>query len=193
MAARNLNVFAWVFLTLGTAFSFFVFGCSARKPKPTQLRIHPVSWLADHPNAIFTNNLQPEYGLGCRSCHGEDYTGGPAGISCVGCHNQRRDACVNCHGGFLGDTTGAPPYSLAHDSLFSDRGDGGHPAMVRGIVFFAGTDCQTCHAKPPFVLASNHFSPAGAGADGRAEVIFSGLSGLFSSRYGAPVFDTASG
>ena len=193
MLIRNLKTFTFVFLTLGMAFSLFVFGCSARKSKPTQLRIHPVNWISEHPNFIFTNNLQPEYGQSCKSCHGEDYTGGTAGVSCVGCHSQRPNACTGCHGGSAGDTTGAPPYSLVHDSLFSDKGVGGHPAMVKGNVFFAGTDCQTCHAKPPFVLSSTHFTPSGVGADGRAEVVFSGLPGLYSSRYDPPVFDTASG
>jgi predicted CxxxxCH...CXXCH cytochrome family protein len=193
MRFQNLKLFGFVFLTAGAAISLLAFGCSARKSRPTQLRIHPIGWLADHPAVILSNNLQPEYGLGCKSCHGEDYTGGTAEVSCVGCHNQRLDVCVGCHGGYAGDYSGAPPYSLAHDSNFSDRGVGGHPAMVKGSVFFAGTDCQTCHAKPPFVLSSTHFTPSGNGADGRAEVIFSGLPQLYSSRYGAPVFDTASG
>jgi len=193
MKARNLKIFGLVILALGMTFSFFAFGCSARKSKPTQLRIHPANWMTDHPTFILANNLQPEYGLACKSCHGEDHTGGTAEISCAGCHNQRPDACTGCHGGFAGDTTGAPPYSLAYDSLFSDRGVGGHPAMVNGNLFFAGTDCQTCHAKPAFVLSSSHFTPSGSGADGRAEVVFSGLARTFASRYGEPVFYTLSG
>ena len=188
----------------GISLSIFL-ACSSRKSKPTQLRIHPVNWVNEHPNFIFSNNLQPEYGLACQSCHGKDYTGGTDGVSCVDCHNQRRDStlrlivCTGCHGGGTNpidstlDTTGAPPYSLAHDSLFSDRGVGGHPAMVNGSLFFAGTDCQTCHVKPAFVLLYSHFTPTGAGADGRAEVVFSGLPGLFSSRYGSPAFDTLTG
>ena len=172
---------------------FFTLACSARKSKPTQLRVHPANWLTNHPNVVFTNNFEPEYGLACKSCHGMDYAGGTSGVSCVNCHNQRRNACAGCHGGLGGDTTGAPPYSLARDSLFSDRGVGGHPAMVKGGALFAGMDCQTCHIKPAFVLAPTHFTPVGAGADGRAEVIFSGLPALFSSRYGAPVFDTTAG
>ncbi len=182
-------------------FSIFL-ACSARKSKPTQLRIHPTNWVSEHPNFIFANNLQPEYGQACKSCHGEDYSGGTVGVSCVGCHNQRRDStlrlivCTGCHGGGVNpidstlDSTGAPPYTLAHDSLFSDRGVGGHPAMVNGKQFFSGTDCQTCHIKPAFVLSPSHFTPTGAGADGRAEVVFSGLARLFSTRYSEPVFDT---
>lgn len=205
MNTRNLKVFGVTFLTIGVMLSFLAFGCSARKSKPTQLRIHPANWMADHPTFILANNLQPEYGQACKSCHGEDFTGGTAGISCVECHNQRRDStlrlivCTGCHGGGLNpvdstlDTTGAPPYSLAHDSLFSDRGVGGHPAMVNGSSFFSGTDCQTCHIKPAFVLSASHFTPSGGGADGRAEVGFTGLPQLFSSRYGSPVFDTLNG
>lgn len=211
MKSKNLKIFGLAFFVLGMTFSFFAFGCSARKSKPTQLRIHPANWMADHPTFILANNLQPEYGQACKSCHGEDFTGGTAGVSCASCHNQRPDACTGCHGGALSsidsttDTTGAPPYSLAHDSLFSDRGVGGHPAMVKGSSFFAGTDCQTCHPKPAFVLSPAHFSTATrftldslgqlqvSPGDGRAEVVFTGLPQLFSSRYGAPAFDTASG
>src|SRR3972149_11400373 len=160
MTTRNLQIFGLVTLVTGMALSFLACGCSARRSKPTQPNVHPANWKADHPNFIFANNRQPEYGRACQSCHGEDFTGGTSGVSCVGCHSQRRDACTSCHGGFAGGTTGTPPYSLAHDSLFSDRGVGGHPAMVKGSAFFAGTDCQTCHPKPAFVLSSTHFSAA---------------------------------
>lgn len=199
MNTRYLKLFGFALLTIGTVLSLFAFGCSTRKSKPTQLRIHPTNWISEHPNFILSNTLQSEYGQACKSCHGDDYSGGTAGVSCVECHNQRPDACTGCHGGGPDpvdstlDTTGAPPYSLAHDSLFSDRGVGGHPAMVNGSSFFAGTDCQTCHVKPAFVLSASHFTPSGAGADGRAEVTFTGLPQLFSSRYGSPAFDTASG
>lgn len=209
-------VFGVVLTFLVIPFSIFL-ACSARKSKPTQLRIHPTNWVSEHPNFIFANNLQPEYGQACKSCHGEDYSGGTVGVSCVGCHNQRRDStlrlivCTGCHGGGVNpidstlDSTGAPPYSLTGDSLFSDRGVGGHQAMVNGKQFFTGTDCQTCHSKPAFVFSSSHFSTATRFSfdtlgqlqvfpgDGRAEVVFSGLARTFASFYGEPVFDTTFG
>ncbi|MGH8003271.1 MAG: hypothetical protein ACRECJ_00905, partial [Limisphaerales bacterium] len=73
MRAQNLKIFGLLFLAIGMTFSLFAFGCSARKSKPTQLRIHPANWTTEHPNFILANNLQPEYGLACQSCHGADY------------------------------------------------------------------------------------------------------------------------
>jgi len=185
--------------SFGISFAFLIFGCSARKARPTQLRVHPIDWEARHSSFIFSNALQPEYGTACQSCHGTDYTGGTSEISCVGCHNQRQDVCIGCHGGNPNSTgmptdfTGAPPASLIGRKEDTARGVGGHLAMVNGRSLFTGTDCQTCHIKPAFVLASTHFTTSGQGADGRAEVVFSGVAQIFASRYGAPTFDTLSG
>jgi predicted CxxxxCH...CXXCH cytochrome family protein len=185
------------------ATTLLLFGCSARKSRPTQLRVHPVDWVASHPTLNFSNTLQPEYGIACKSCHGEDFSGGNSGVSCIGCHNQRRDTvtnvlttCTGCHGGSLGDSIGAPPRSVAGAVDDTARGVGGHRVMVFGSTLFSGTDCQTCHIKPVFVLTASHITPSGTGSDGRAEVVFvvfSGTARLFSSRYGSPTFDTLTG
>lgn len=194
-----------VLVVFSTALFSTLSGCSARKARPTQLRVHPTNWLAEHPNFVFSNTLEAEYGRSCQSCHGTDYTGGTSGVSCAGCHHQRRDACTGCHGGYFGDTTGVPPYSLSHDSLYTDKGVGGHPVMVKGGPFFSGTDCFTCHIKPAFVLSPAHFSTAvrfRADSTGRfrvspdsvrAAVTFSGLARLYSGRYGPPVFNPTDG
>ncbi len=33
----------------------------------------------------------------CAECHGEDFSGGTSGVSCVSCHQQGPTACVTCH------------------------------------------------------------------------------------------------
>ncbi len=194
------KLFCFILFALVLTTTLLLFGCSARKARPTQLRVHPVDWVTAHPGFIFSNALQPEYGTACQSCHGADYSGSTSGVSCIGCHNQRRDTttfvltvCTGCHGGALGDSTGAPPRSLAGALDDTARGVGGHRAMVFGSTLFAGTDCRTCHIKPDFVLTASHITPSGAGADGRAEVVFTGTARLFSTRYGAPAFDTLTG
>lgn len=182
-----------IFLSMLTTTLLF-FGCSARKARPTQLRVHPVDWVAAHPGFIYSNALQTEYGAACQSCHGVDYSGGISDVSCTGCHNTvRPQICSRCHGDSTRDLTGSPPKALNGGTLDTARGVGGHLAMVKGGTLFAGTDCQTCHIKPDFVLTASHFTPSGAGVDGRAEVVFSGTARLFSSRYGSPVFNVSNG
>lgn len=34
----------------------------------------------------------------CATCHGEDYAGGKAGVSCLKCHGDGPTACSTCHG-----------------------------------------------------------------------------------------------
>lgn len=199
MTKELARFFGFCLFIFGIIMSLLAFGCSARKTRPTQLRVHPTDWVSRHSSFIFTNALQAEYGLACQSCHGTDYAGGTSGVSCVGCHNQRQDVCIGCHGGnrdsagMPRDFTGAPPASLTGRKDDTARGVGGHLVMVNGRSLFTGTDCQTCHIKPAFVLASTHFTPFGAEADGRAEVVFSGLAQVFSSRYGFSTFDTLTG
>jgi predicted CxxxxCH...CXXCH cytochrome family protein len=92
----------------------------------------------------------------CRTCHGEDLTGG-TGPSCDGCHTPDepkawRTDCTFCHGG--GDNqTGAPPRNL-------DGSDGGgtfpaHTAHVTDGVA-AAADCLQCHVKATDVLSPGH-------------------------------------
>jgi hypothetical protein len=149
MKAGNLKIFGLAFLVFGMTFSLFAFGCSARKARPTQLMVHPVDWDSLHIAFVYSNTLQPEYGLACQSCHGADYTGGTSGVSCVGCHNSKKPAmCTRCHGDSLRDLTGAPPRALSGQTRDTARGVGGHQIMLSGGSYFTGTDCQTCHTRP---------------------------------------------
>ncbi len=157
------------------------------------MRVHPADWILTHPNFIKANTLEREFGVLCQSCHGTDYTGGTSDVSCVDCHNTTRlHPCIGCHGG-QDNETGAPPLSLRDSTATSARGVGAHTAMVVGKSLFNGTDCSSCHIKPAFVLAPGHWAPKGIDSDSIAEVVFGGISGLDSARFGAPVFDTLTG
>ncbi|MBI2418321.1 MAG: cytochrome c3 family protein [Ignavibacteriales bacterium] len=62
----------------------------------------------------------------CQNCHGNDYSGGKVGKTCLTCHSKTNgpEACNTCHG-VPADTTGAPTTGLhnAHlsASLLSDK------------------------------------------------------------------------
>ncbi|HEU0029194.1 MAG TPA: CxxxxCH/CxxCH domain-containing protein [Kofleriaceae bacterium] len=51
----------------------------------------------------------------CQSCHGEDFSGGKAGATCLHCHRDGPATCETCHGehGMEPVTTGAHPPHLA--------------------------------------------------------------------------------
>lgn len=98
----------------------------------------------------------------CTDCHGEDLTGGSAGVSCDTCHEAGwRTDCTYCHGG-MEDATGAPPEDI--DDGEADAAFGAHPRHVQENTH-AAFDCTQCHVKPTDVLSAGHLfddSPAQA-------------------------------
>jgi hypothetical protein len=85
----------------------------------------------------------------CQQCHGTNYEGGAAGVSCTtaGCHTQPGgpEWCGTCHG----DGTGPRPTTGAH---------GKHLAY-----------CSTCHVVPTNIRDKGHIT-------GHVTVTFSGLA-----------------
>lgn len=85
----------------------------------------------------------------CASCHGEDFSGGAAKVSCKSCHPQGPTACDTCHG--------LPPQNGAHKAHTS--------AGALGKTF----DCAECHQVPTryddpghILLASGVLDPSPA-------------------------------
>lgn len=68
----------------------------------------------------------------CQGCHGQDFAGGKAGVSCLTCHQKGPTDCTTCHG-FDGPTTGA---HLLHKAQ--------------------RFDCTECHIKPASWDAPGH-------------------------------------
>jgi predicted CxxxxCH...CXXCH cytochrome family protein len=87
-----------------------VTACSAERALPDGTPasgVHPAGY-ADPKSASFhVGDIRARgYDLAlCASCHGDDYAGGGAGVSCLECHPQGPTACVTCHKN--GPTTGA--------------------------------------------------------------------------------------
>jgi predicted CxxxxCH...CXXCH cytochrome family protein len=62
----------------------------------------------------------------CAGCHGSDFSGGTAGVSCLGCHRAGPTACVTCHG--------AGPTSFAH--------------IAHATTLLTSVSCAECHITP---------------------------------------------
>ncbi len=98
----------------------------------------------------------------CASCHGQDFDGGKAKVSCTTCHTEGPTACVTCHRD--GPTSGA---HVEHRA--------------------ANTPCAECHAVPDRWDAPGHIIDDSA----PAEVTFGARAQLTldpSDRQGPPMF-----
>jgi predicted CxxxxCH...CXXCH cytochrome family protein len=138
----------------------------------------------------FHSNLVRERGWNfavCQKCHGADFAGGSAGVSCQQCHAFQVPAsgvptCSSCHGSAQ---TPAPPRDLAGNISPSARGVGAHQAHVVGkTLISAPIACETCHQVPQQVDSPGHLDHPRP-----AVVTFSGLARADGA---APVWNAAS-
>ena len=110
----------------------------------------------------------------CQLCHGTDFAGGKAAVSCQECHALKAAAdgtanCSSCHGS---DQTPAPPHDRFGNTSPSVRGVGAHQAHVLGKTLISGTiPCTTCHVVPPQIESPGHIDVGQP-----ATVIFTGLA-----------------
>lgn len=107
-------------LALGVAVAAFA-ACTVERERDPGDTIHPAGFAVEgspdfHATWLVEHDLPLDE---CRTCHGDDYHGGPTGESCVtsSCHKQGVESCTTCHG--------SPPHKDAHP---------GHPQA-----------CTTCH------------------------------------------------
>ncbi len=96
----------------------------------------------------------------CRTCHGEDYRGGPVEVSCTTCHRATPEACDTCHGT---GAQGAPPPGLDADDPVGPHAE--HLATSQ----FVPVECAECHHFPTTFDDPSHI---GVDPDGRAEIFF---------------------
>ncbi len=104
----------------------------------------------------------------CQNCHGSDFSGGKAGVSCLSCHPQGPTACSTCHG-LTGPKTNAHATHLGR-----------------------GYDCSECHVKPASWDAVGHIVDVPLGTP--APVVFGARANLTidpADRAGPPSFDGA--
>lgn len=118
----------------------------------------------------------------CNTCHGPDLQGQNAVPSCDGCHTPSdppawRTDCIFCHGGYSGDTTGAPPFDLHNNTANAARTIGAHREHVAGATHHA-YGCNQCHLTPASATTPGHMFDS---TPNRAEVVFSSGGALSSS------------
>ncbi|HET7787084.1 MAG TPA: CxxxxCH/CxxCH domain-containing protein [Myxococcales bacterium] len=101
----------------------------------------------------------------CASCHGADFAGGKAGVSCTQCHAQGPTACDTCHG--------QPPDT------------GAHKAHIQGAVG-KKLDCSDCHVKPARFDAPGHLTTADGKPKDQATITFGALASLAGPGRAAP-------
>lgn len=144
--------------------------------------VHPDGWLnRTSPNFHGAFIRETGWNLNnCQQCHGEDYAGGIANVTCLTCHRNTPEDCVVCHGR-TDNQTGAPPRDLDDNIEVSSPRVGTHTAHLEEGVFQAGIECESCHLVPPFYDAPGHVD-----SDLPAEVTFQGLAVLYGAN---PMWD----
>ena len=113
----------------------------------TPTMIHPAGYLDPsspdfHGNDLLRRNW--DFAL-CASCHGNDFSGGTTGVSCLTCHVDGPTACSTCHG-----PNG--PTSLAH------------PAHAPTVL------CNACHITPTLWSDDGHILHDGVAITGPVPV-----------------------
>lgn len=109
----------------------------------------------------------------CASCHGEDFAGGKAGVSCMTCHDDGPTACSTCHG--------------------DDGPSSGNHAVHRVDAMLA---CNECHRVPDRWDAPGHlgsvdvtFGPLAS--TGRPATFTAGACGVYCHGDARPRWDAA--
>lgn len=173
---KKLILYYGLFITL-IASALIYQGCSQLDNDVTMapdIDTHPDGWANPSSNnfhgAYIINKKQWNLQL-CKSCHGSDYTGGSAGSSCLGCHNQSGgpENCRLCHGN---SEHSNPPKGLYGDTSITNLGVGVHVTHVNNPRYSASLGCSDCHAFNGF-SDPNHI---GNNPDGTAEITFGALA-----------------
>lgn len=109
----------------------------------------------------------------CQRCHGEDFSGGAAGQSCLECHQQGPTGCNVCHA--------EKPTS------------GAHTAHLTAPITAHPVDCSSCHRVPSDWRDPGHIFLADGSRDpSPAEVVLTGPAAADvhpERRNGPPAFD----
>jgi len=148
-------------LAVGTVAALGVLAaCSDLRPRPdagtATVTVHPAGIL-DPASADFhakeLQRLNWNFTV-CAGCHGADFTGGTAKVSCLSCHADGPTACTTCHG--AGPTTNA---HLVHRTV-------------------AKLDCSECHIVPAHWDDEGHLLSGGVAITAPAKVTFGARAGV---------------
>ncbi len=150
----------------------------ALKPKPYTVHIN--GWMDVGNASQFHGKVlrQSVYDLsGCQACHGQDLSGGTAGVACTSCHASAIGSCNTCHGSVV---SAAPPLDLNYNSATSLITVGAHQTHVTDGGMHTGFPCQVCHKTPATPGEEGHYQSGGKLLPGPAPVIgANGAGGTF--------------
>jgi len=151
----------------------------ALKPKPYTVHIN--GWMDPANTDQFHGRVlrQAVYDLsGCQACHGEDLSGGIAGVACQSCHPSGVMACNTCHGSAA---NAAPPRNLDYLSATTLLTVGAHQSHVMDGPKHAAFSCDACHHTPSKPSDEGHYQTGGKLITTPAPVIAdAGFGGQFS-------------
>ncbi len=111
----------------------------------------------------------------CQSCHGQDFSGGTSGVSCLTCHADGPTACSTCHGAIAADAS--------------------HGRHLGGGPLGKAYQCSECHIVPKTYTDVGHIFLADGTLDPPpAEVTFASISTAAqtpagATRAGPPAYD----
>ena len=131
--------------------------------------VHPAGFADPTSDAFHGTDLQRrnwDFAV-CASCHGDDFAGGKAKVSCLKCHADGPQACTTCHG--------AGPTSNAH---VAHRGK--------------GVACAECHVVPAKWDDDGHILHDGVAITTPPQVVFgtrANLTPVPADRAGPPAWD----
>jgi len=137
-----------------------VIGCSETKsdkiPVVPTISIHGEGW-ADPAAPNFHGIAIRNQGWNiksCKTCHGDNYDGGTADVSCRTCHTAINgpENCTTCHGG----VNNAPPKDVYGNIARSAQGVGAHQIHLLGTSLSSYVDCEQCHTVPGDVYQQGH-------------------------------------
>jgi len=156
-------------------------GCAEQRPAVqgcTDCGVHPTGILdPESPDFHGAELARRDWDFGlCASCHGEDLSGGAAGVSCLDCHRDGPTACDTCHAD--------PPPSGAHAAHL------GAGPMARSW------SCAECHRVPARWDDEGHILRGGIADPAPAEVVFAAAAAqtpAFAARRAPPSYDPATG
>jgi len=151
----------------------FLAACTAERPRPdgapTTGSVHPVG-ISDPASDDFHGRELARRGWDlatCAGCHGDDFAGGAANVSCKSCHEAGPDACTTCHR------------------------DGAERSMTGAHASHRLESCAECHPVPARWDDDGHVRRGGVADPSPAEVTFGARAAQTldpADRHGPPQF-----
>ena len=130
---------------------------------------HPTEWSAPgnvNSHAAYIKDELNWSLIRCKTCHGNDYSGGSSGVACDDCHKQPGgpEACNTCHGTGAASVSNlvnwAPPKDLDNNLDTSSPGVGAHQAHLKAMRITSAfeQDCNLCHVELSGFDDPNHIN-----------------------------------